>query len=378
MQRIPILHVIPKLVVGGVQTQLQLVLRNYDRSRYSVTVCTLYDIGDIGREMEESGIEVVCLQKPKDRFDWTIIRDLYRLIKEKNIKIVRTHRYNANLYGRVAALLAGVPCIIASVHNIYQRDRKLNRRIVNHLLSRLTDKVVAVSETVKRDIVRYDAVPDGKVQVIYNGIDMSRFSAADGSTVRKEFGLSAACRVIGTVGRFTDQKGHRYLVEAAAEVMERHPDVVLLMVGDGALKGELTASAERLHIADRVIFAGWRRDIPALLDAMDIFAFPSHWEGLPNAVIEAMAMGKPIIASDILPVREVIASEQDGILVPPGDSHALAGAIASLLADRVYAANMGSHVRERARANFSIDATVGAYVALFEKVLKKKNALPGH
>lgn len=339
-----------------------------------MTVCSLYDKGEIGLEMEKLGIEVVCLQKAKNRFDWTIVRDIYRLIKEKNTKIVRTHRYNANLYGRLAAILARVPCIIASVHNIYMRDRKINRRIVNHILSRLTDYVVAVSETVKKDIVRYDAIPLSKIKVIFNGVDMNRFLNAHGAATRREFNIPLSAGLIGSVGRLTDQKGLTYLLEALSEVIRTHPETMLLLVGDGERKDELKAHVERLHIQENVIFAGWRGDIPEILNALDIFAFPSLWEGLPNALIEAMAAGKPIVATDIPPIRELIISQDNGILVAPNDSAAIAAAITSLLRDREYAATLGKTAQMRARALFSVDSTMNTYTALFQQVLEKKGS----
>ncbi|MBS1113636.1 MAG: glycosyltransferase [Nitrospirae bacterium] len=373
MKPLEILHILPGLWVGGVQSQLLTVLGNYDRSRFYPIVCSLSGIGTIGRKMEDMGVEVHCLNKLGNRLDLTIIQDLYRLMKKREIKIVRTHQYHANLYGRIAANLAGVPCIVVSIHNIYNRDRKIHRRMINRFLAGLTDKIIAVSETVGRDIIKYDSIPKNKIMVIYNGIETNRFlHMSNGSAVRTEFKIPSSVSVIGIVGRLVHQKGHKYLLEAMVRIKARFPGSMLLIVGDGPLKGELTAYARDRGLGKDVIFAGSRMDIPDLLSAMDIFVFPSFREGLGNALLEAMAAGKPIIATDVAPMREIINSEEVGILVPPKDSNALASAIEVLMSDRVRAEALGGAARRRALSFFDIKNTIDNYTGLFEDIMRRK------
>ncbi len=375
MQPINILHVISKLPIGGVENQLLLTLKKYDRSKLNPIVCSLLDKGEIGKEIEEAGIEVISLNKLKHRFDPTIVKDLYRIIKKRDIKIVRTHQYHANLYGRLGAWLAKAPCIIASVHNVYTRDRKLHRRMINRFLSRVSDKVVAVSETVKHDILKYDGLSEDKVTVIYNGIDTARFSHINGNIIRKELKVPFDVPIIGTIGRLTFQKGIKYLIEAVSLVKKRFSKIILIIVGDGPIKDELQNYANTLDLNENVIFTGFRRDIPALLAAMDIFVLPSLWEGLPNALIEAMASGKPVIATDILPIREIMNSEKVGILIPPQNSNAIADSIEFLFHNKDLAETMGNNARERAFSDFNIQTTVNRYTKLFEKILQSKNGI---
>jgi glycosyltransferase involved in cell wall biosynthesis len=372
MQPINILHVISKLPVGGVENQLFMILGNYDRGKLCPLVCSLSDKGEIGKEIEDSGIEVIPLDKLKHGFDWTIVKDIYNLIKTRNVKIVRTHQYHANLYGRLAAWLAKVPCIIASVHNVYTIDRKIHRRIINKFLARYSDKVVAVSGTVKRDVLTYDGLAEDKVSVIYNGIDSDSFLNLNGSLIRSNLGISSETPVVGTVGRLTVQKGQKYLIDAVSTLRENFPQIVLLIVGDGPLRGEIEKYIKTLGLEGNVILLGTRRDIPQLLSAMDIFVLPSLWEGLGTAVIEAMAAGKPIIATDIPPLREIINSEKVGILVPVKDSNAFASSIELLLHNRTLAENLGKSAKERALSHFTIDITVHKYTNLFKDILKSK------
>jgi len=372
MQPVNILHVISKLPVGGVENQLLMLLRKYDRKKLSPLVCSLSDKGEIGEELEEAGIEVIPLKKLKHRFDWTIVKDIYSIIKTRNIKIVRTHQYHANLYGRLAAWLAKVPCIVASVHNVYTRDKKFHRRIINKFLARFTDKVVAVSETVKKDILKYDGLAEDKIMVIYNGIDLNSFSDANRNLMRSKLGISSEAIVVGTVGRLTLQKGQKYLIDAVSTLREKFPQIVLLFVGDGPLRDELGNHIKTLGIDMNVIFLGTRRDIPQILSAMDIFVLPSLWEGLPSALIEAMASGKPIIATDIPPIKEIVNSEKVGILVPPKNSTAIADSIEFLLHDKSIAENISNTAKEKVFSIFNIETTAKHYTDLFKNVLREK------
>jgi glycosyltransferase involved in cell wall biosynthesis len=367
-----ILHIISTLNVGGVENQLAIILGKYDRRKLFPLVCSLSDKGEIGREIEESGIEVIPLNKFGHQFNWTIVRDIYKLIKTRDVKIVRTHQYHANLYGRLAAWLAKVPCIVASVHNVYTRDRRLHRRIINKFLSGFTDKVVAVSETVKRDILRYDGLMDDKVTVIYNGIDTQRFSDANRNSIRANLGIPLETPVIGTVGRLTIQKGQKYLIDAVAVLTEKFPQILLLIVGDGPVRDDLQNHIKAIGIDKNAIFLGTRRDIPQLLSAMDIFVLPSLWEGLGTALIEAMASGKAVIATDIAPFREVINSEKVGILVPVKDRRAIASSVELLLSNKALARTLGRCAKERSFSNFSMDITTNRYVGLFENILSGK------
>jgi glycosyltransferase involved in cell wall biosynthesis len=369
---VKVLHVIPRLSVGGVENQLSLVLRHYDGSSLSPLVCCLDGEDEIGREIEAAGTPVIYLNKLGHRFDWTIVRDIRRVIGQNGVTIVRTHQYHANLYGRLAARLARVPCIVASVHNVYTIDRKLHRRILNRFLARFTDRVIAVSLAVKEDIVRYDALPPDKVSVIYNGIDRARFSAKDTGRARYALGIAPNIPVLGTIGRLTPQKGQRYLLDAVAELRKRHDRILLLIVGDGPLREDLERQVGALDIGDHVVFLGIRRDVPELLAAMDIFVLPSLWEGLGNSLIEAMAAGKPIIATDIPPIKEVVTSEGVGVLVPPKDEATLVSAIDSLLRDRAHADRLGAAARELVCSSFDLSATVKAYTDLFCSILSRK------
>jgi len=265
-----------------------------------------------------------------------------------------------------------VPCIVASVHNVYTIDRKYHRRLINNFLARCTDTVVAVSETVKKDVSTYDGLSEDRVRVIYNGIDTDRFFNLNGSLIRSKLGISSEAHVIGTVGRLTLQKGQKYLIDAVSALREKIPQILLLIVGDGPMRGELENHIRALGVDKNTILLGTRRDIPQLLSAMDIFVLPSIWEGLGTALIEAMAAGKAIIASDIPPIREIINTEKIGILVPARNSSAITSSIEFLLVNKTFAVTLGNNAQERAFSDFNITTTVDKYTNLYEDILSNK------
>ena len=372
MGPVNILHIMTRLPVGGVENQLLTVLRQYDKKKFAPLVCSLSDKGQIGREIENEGIEVICINKLKHTFDWKIIKDLYYIIKERHIQVVRTHQYHANFYGRVAAIIARVPCIIASVHNVYTRDRKVHRRLFNKMLGKYTDKVVAVSDAVKKDIVYFDGIPEEKVKVIYNGIEKQLFVDKKRDEMRSALGIPFGSTVVGTTGRIKEQKGQKYLIEAVSILSREYPSIRLLIIGDGPLMEEMKQYADLLNVNGNVIFLGTRRDVPDLLSAIDIFVLPSVWEGLGIALLEAMAAGKPVIASSIGPFREIIDTKDVGLLVPIGDSRKLATSIEELLKNYTVMEKMGRAARERAISVFSIESTVSDYTHLYEDILRSK------
>jgi glycosyltransferase involved in cell wall biosynthesis len=365
-----VLHVMTRLPVGGVEGQLLSVLNHYDRRRIEPFVCCLSDVGETGREISRAGFEVIALGRLGHRFDVRIVRDLVKLMRERQCTVVRTHQYHANLYGRLAAWRAGVQCIVASVHNVYTRRGKLHRRYINQWLGKVSDRVVAVSHAVRDDILRWDRLPEKKVCVIHNGVDTEALAQGDRNRIRRELDIPLDGLVVGTVGRLAEQKGQRYLLEAAVRLKASVPGVHVLIAGDGPLRKELENLAHRLRLGECVTFLGTRRDIPDVLAALDVFVLPSLWEGLGIALIEAMAAGCPVVATDILPFREVMGDHAS--LVPCRDGEALGLALETLLQDPVRRELAGRSARQRARDMFDIRGTVERYVTLFDEVLADK------
>ncbi|MEW6715767.1 MAG: glycosyltransferase, partial [Nitrospirota bacterium] len=271
-------------------------ISGYDSNRFNASVCCMKEGGEIAKSLEAAGYAVNILHKMKGHgFDFSLIKAIIKIIKKKNIHILRTHQYHANLYGRIAGTLARVPVIIPTFHNVYESPNrpKLHRRIFNSILARSSDALIGVSESVASDIKKFDMVNSQKVKVIYNGIDLKKFRITiSKAEARRLFGFPEDSIIIGAIGRLTEQKGHRYLIEAAARLQGS----CLVIAGDGPLMEDLKSISNANNV--NCIFTGRisPQKAPLFLKSLDIFSFPSLWEGLPVALVEAMASGHPVIS----------------------------------------------------------------------------------
>ena len=213
-KRVKVLYVFAALPVGGAEEVLITEVEGLDKTRFDPLVCVLSEKGPVGERIESRGFPVVALHRMKShRFDPRIIRDLYRLIKTEKVEVVHTHLYDGNKYGRLAAGLARVPALISHYHNVYAR-RRIKYHLINRVLSTLNDRILAVSQAVKESVVRYDRISPGKIEVLYNGIDPSKFKGDfKDSGARQQFGVKPEDFLIGVVARLEEQKGHIYPVQ---------------------------------------------------------------------------------------------------------------------------------------------------------------------
>jgi glycosyltransferase involved in cell wall biosynthesis len=236
--------------------------------------------------------------------------------------------------------------------------------------------MVAVSKGTQSFSIEEEGIKPDKLVTIHNGINVERFSIdlspEAKRNLRQELGLESDSLIILTVARLHAQKGHTYLIEAIPHIVRAFPQARFLFVGDGELKGKLTVQVEKAGLSDYVLFLGVRKDVPQLLAISDLFVLPSLWEGLPNAVLEAMAAGVPVIATNVEGAPELIVHEKTGLLVPPADPTALEQAIQRLLIDESSRTSMSKAARERVEYKFSQDANVTAFIDLYDQVFVDK------
>lgn len=362
-RRINLMALIVSMPVGGVETQLMAVLSRLNKDRYNVSICCIRDLGVLGVKAAEAGIETVALDLMKsNRFSPGIARQISKTVREHNIHILWTHQYVANLYGRMAAFLARTPVVISNFHSLYDNP-KIHRRLFNHILSYGTDAMVAVSHAVASDIRKYDRVRPEKIIVIHNGIDLSRFGiTASQAECRRKLGLPEDDMIVGTIGRLSKEKNHKLIIDALNKLPA---DVKGLIIGDGPLRKTLEDKG-----GSRIYFTGQMdyNVIPLALNAMDIFCFPSLWEGMALAPVEAMASGLPVVVSDISSLREVV--EEAGVFVSVTDAEALAKTLHMIISDTSFREQLAGKARERAKL-FSIENTVRNYDELFRKLIDK-------
>lgn len=369
-RRLKILRVVIGLNQGGVQQAVLNLFRGLDVSRFEPIACAIENSGAIGREIEAAGFEVVTLGYKRQ--PWLTINALRRLMQERQIDIVHASSYHASFYGRIAGLLAGVPILISHEHVIFENHR-WQREWANRLLAPKTAAFIAVGALVGHQVRNWYGYPDDKIKVIHNGVDLTRFKPIlDRETLRLSLDLPIDRPVIAMVARLDPEKGHRTLFEAIAMLGERQ--AAWLVVGTGRNEQLIRDEAEYFGVADRVQFLGMRRDIPALLQAADIFAFPTLQEGFSNALIEAMASGCAIVASDYPSNLEAVEHEKTALISPREDARELAANLLRLFDDPALANRLGEAARERAVCEFSLAANAAKTGALYETLWKQSRA----
>jgi len=291
-----------------------------------------------------------------------------RLVHRENISLIHAHEFSAILYGWLVSRLAGVP-FVGTIHGKNYFWEKMRRRVAYRLIAR-TGRLVAVSEDLKRFIMDKVGIPASQLQVIYNGVKVViPVSDAEIERVRAELGLAPGVLVIAAVGSLYSVKGHRYLLDAMPAVLKRHPNSVLLMVGRGDLEVSLKEQAKRLGIEDRVRFLGMRQDVPRFLAVMDVFVLPSLSEGLSMALLEAMASGKPVVATRVGGNPELVNHGRTGLLVNSEDAQDLAESLIKILSDRVMLHEFGRAGADRVLRHFIIDQMVRQYRDLYGDLL---------
>jgi len=370
MAKHKILHLITRLPIGGAERLLIDVLRNLDPARFESEVCCIQGKGELASEIEEMGIVLHDLGRMRNKhFDLGAILALRQLIRGRRIDLVHSHLYHANLYGRIAGWSERIP-VVASVHNTYTQHR-WHRRLINRLLARVSFCVTAPSAEVELAIRRYDHVAAQKVVRLVNCIDLDRINSdLDVATAKHKLGLEPDDVVIGTVGRMEEQKGHGILLHAFA-ALRGLPGISvsslrLLIVGDGRLRQATEARASQLGIVDACRFPGSMTRMADVYRAIDIFVMPSLWEGLSLAMLEAMAAGLPLVATDVGGVRDVLGDNLHGRLVPPGDPTSLAHALAELLLNTQLREELATSASQCVRDTYGVSNLTRQLSILYE------------
>lgn len=373
MRKVNVFYVFLRLDLGGAQEIFLRTVTHLDKSRFQVTVCCLAECGSLLPEVESLGIRVLCLGKRGLKNDLLTLLKLARLIRRHDAHIVYIHLYSrASAYGRMAAILARTPVIVASAVG-YGHPRPLKKRMLDRVLAHFTDHFTALSEATKEHLYRQQGIAPDRITVIYPGIDPERFSSVRRrEAIRQEVGIPLDAQVVGTVARLAPEKGLVDLVNAMAQVREAIPNARLMLVGDGPLRPELEQRVESLGLRDTVHFLGFRRDIPELLHVMDIFAFPSHREGLGMALVEAMAAGLPVVATAVGGIPEVVEYDVTGSLVPPREIDALALNICRLLENSALRVAMGQRGRARVQQHFTARRAAAQTQKLYLSLLARK------
>jgi len=327
-----VIHLVQDLKIGGLERVIAEILYSCDKKLFQMSVWCISSGGDIADELKKKGYEVKILGINSYYNPFNILK-LAFLLKKHNPHIIHTHGYFAGTIGRLAGILAGVKNIFHHVHSHYTNFKKRNH-LIEKILSYKTKKIICCSNAVSEFIQKKERIKLEKISVIYNGVTVPKILSEQINQINKEFFLIDSQKIIVTVASLTPNKGHSILIEAIPNIISEYNNVKFLFVGDGPCKKNLIEKAVFLKIIDRIVFTGVRRDVYAILSIADIFVLPTiEREGLGISIIEAMSLGKPVVASKVGGILEVVVDGVNGLLVPPQNVKELYKAIITLLKD---------------------------------------------
>jgi sugar transferase (PEP-CTERM/EpsH1 system associated) len=372
--RLKILHILHSLQIGGLENGVVNLINHLDHDRFEHSICCIKSSGPMAQRITRRDIQIIELKK-KGR-DYFLPLKLMNLIRRINPDIVHTRNWSA-IDGVIGAKLAGVVHIIHGEHGREANDptgknqvRKKVRRLLNPWISRF----VTVSAELRNWLVHDVGVPDWKVVQIINGVDTNRFCPPqDKAAAKTKAGLPPDSFVIGSVGRLDSVKDYTTLIRAFASVLNGQTGLtgltgktVLMIIGSGPEERKLKLLAEELGVADKTVFLGERIDIPELLQSIDVFVLPSIAEGISNTILEAMACGLPVIATNVGGNPELIQDNHSGFLFIPGDHKGLANALFFYCLNNSVLREHGIQGRKRAEERLSLSAMVKKYEELYE------------
>jgi glycosyltransferase involved in cell wall biosynthesis len=357
----------------GVKRLFGWMIPRFDPARFNVSLVSLRK-KDLSEEtLDALGIDITYLHRSK--FDPATLFDLLKVIDRKQIDILHLHGYGATTFGRLAGGMRRLPTILHEHANL--TDTPWFQKVADTMLEPLTDIAIAVSKSTAEFVIQARRIPADKVKVVYLGVPLEEFSRvrSEGeiAVARAALGVAAGDFVVGTVTRLHDSKGNSYLVEAARLVLNERPRARFVLVGEGPLREPLEQQARALGLADRFVFHGFARDVAAVVSAFDLCVFPSLWEGTPLTVFEALAMGKPIVATDADGLVDVLTADRDALIVPKRDAAALAAAIVRMSDDPALRARLGTAARASGR-EYDIAAFVGKMEQLYDLLVRVSRA----
>ncbi len=315
----------------GVKRLFSWMIPRFDPARYNVALVSLRK-KDLSEEtLESMGIDISYLHKSK--FDPATLTALLKVMDRQQTDILHLHGYGATTFGRLAGKMRGLPTILHEHANL--TDTPWFQKVADRMLAPATDIAIAVSKSTAEFVIKARRMPPERVKVVYLGVPLEEFSRTrtleEIAAARHELGVSPDELLVGSVTRLHDSKGNAYLVDAARQVLNQRPNTRFVVFGEGPLRPELEARARALGLGERLAFSGFARDVARVVSAFDVSVFPSLWEGTPLTVFEALAMGKPIVATDADGLVDVLTPDRDAVIVAKRDADALAAGLLRLI-----------------------------------------------
>jgi len=362
-----VLILVDKLKAAGAENlAVNIAIKLKDSSRYVPVVCATRSGGESEERLKANNVEYFLLHRehPYQFYKFSLLR---KILKEYNIQVIHTHKMGSNFWGSIVGRIARTRVILGHVHG---QVRGWKNIVVERIASNLSNKLIAVSESERQRIIREENIAPAKIVTIYNGIDLTKFRTTGDADIRHQFGLDITTPTIGISAELRSEKNHETFLLAAREVLKERRDPRFLIIGDGQERQKLEVFAVNLGITENCIFTGFIKNIPAMLSVLDVGVLSSTMEALPLTLLEYMAASKPIIATNVGGIPEIVQNGVNGFLFQPGDFMTLAEKIKLLLDQRSLAMEMGRNGRMLATQKFSEEAMMAKVEDLYTGMLE--------
>ncbi|MDI3480563.1 MAG: hypothetical protein PWQ97_218 [Tepidanaerobacteraceae bacterium] len=356
-----VLHILTDTNIGGAGRYFLNLVSAWNFKRYELMAACPAG-GKLESQLRKAGIKVFAISGGESSMKLTHIKEIRDIILAEKVDIVHTH---ASFAGRIAGRLSGCKVVLTR-HGLGTGRSGMVKRVATSIISRIfTDCIIAISRAVKINLIE-SGVPADMIKIVYNGIDLSKFNGVK-PRLKRELGLGDG-PIIGIVARLVPEKGYEYALFSMARVLKRFPNALMVIVGDGPLRQKLKDMVDELQIMRNVIFLGYQENVEGLVADFDVFILPSVSEGMGLALLEAMALGKPVVATEAGGIPEVVKNGVNGLLVPPKDEGSLAEAIITILTSGQKAFSLGQAAKTTVFEKFSAKTMAEKTMEIYDKI----------
>jgi len=373
MQNFKLMYIIHSLGVGGSEKLISNMAVELKRRGFDCTICCLNSLGEWGKKLKKKGFNIFVLDK-KEGVDLNISKKIKAIVEKERPDILHAHHYTPYFYAVLSNFSYHRPKLIFTEHGRFYPDRvRIKRVIFNYFAKFFTDTITGVCDFTKYSLSKYEMFPQNKIRVIYNGIKPEKYEIdIDKHLKKRQLNLNFDDKIIGTIGRLCAIKNHYMLIQAFGRVKKHIKNAKLLIVGDGELRDRLEALSKKMNLTTDIIFLGEREDVPGLMKIFDVFVLSSNSEASSLALLEAMASGLSVVATNVGGNPELMKNNETGILVSRGDYKKFADAIIRILQNPTLQKVMGEKGKERIIEKFSFNRMMDEYIRLYRNLLPEK------
>ena len=360
-----IMHLTYDMGIGGTEQVIKNLIEGSDPDLFEMSIfCIEQPVGPFGEMMLEQGIDITSYQR-RAGFDLKLVQAIRKHIKQSAIDILHCHQYTPWVYGALASIGTKKKVILTEHGRFFPDRSNKKRKLVNPMLVMVTDHITAISQATKNALTAYEFISEKKIEVIYNGIKPLAVSRLEAKQLRHELGIADTTVVLGTIARLDPIKNHKMMLNAFASVLGKHPDTMLVIVGDGEERENLEQLANQLKISSQVVLTGYINAPGQYLNCMDIFLLPSLSEGTSMTLLEAMSLSKPCVVTDAGGNPEIITNNKSGLVTENDNKEEFANAIISLVENSRLAGELGTKARARFDNLFSIATMCNGYKSIY-------------